>query len=296
MKKPIQLILLVMTVVVVGCSGNVEEAQPPSELAYLGQTPPGTTAEIFAPGIVNTAENREIEGMFGGDMNAFYFIKRPQDQESDANMLTVIELKDNQWKESSILQGVSEPSFSPDGATIYFANEYIERVGDGWSNIESLGAPFGEIAIMRLSAAANGTMYFDTFTPDLKMPLRSSRLIDGTYEAPKSLGPQFAIGTYNAHPFVAPDESYIVFDSRRDGGYGSSDLYISYRMSNGSWGPAINLGDKINTADAENYPTVSPDGNFLFFDRRGEALENGERPVDIYWVNTQFIDALRPQN
>lgn len=289
-------IALMLTIGAASCSDNGQETTPRVENAYLGQTPPGSTAEIFAPGIVNTKENREIEGMFGGDMNAFYFIKRPLDQDSDANMLTVIALKEGQWQESNIRQGVSEPSFSPDGATIYFANEYIERVGDDWSDLKSLGAPFNDIAIMRLSPAASGTMYFDTFTPELDMPLRASRLIDGNYEAPKSLGPQFAIGSYNAHPFIAPDESYIIFDSRRDDGFGSSDLYISYRMSNGAWSPAINLGAEINTAQAENYPSVSPDGNFLFFDRRGEAEEDGERPVDIYWVNTQFIEALRPPN
>lgn len=296
MKKLIMSIALVLMIAAAGCSDNGQEATPRVDNPYLGQTPPGSTAEIFAPGIVNTDENREIEGMFGGDMNAFYFIRRPLDQESDANMLTVIALKDGQWQEADIRQGVSEPSFSPDGQTIYFATEYMEHVGDEWSEVKSLGAPFSDIAIMRLSASANGTMYFDTFTPELDMPLRASRLIDGAYEAPISLGPQFAIGTYNAHPFIAPDESYIIFDSRREDGFGSSDLYISYRKPDGAWGPAINLGAEINTAHAENYPSVSPDGKFLFFDRRGDAGEDGERPVDIYWVNTQFIDALRPTN
>ncbi len=109
-------------------------------------------------------------------------------------------------------------------------------------------------------------------------------MIDGKYEQPKSLGPQFAIGRYNAHLFIAPDESYIIFDSRREGGYGTPDLYISYRTTDGSWGPAINLGDKINTPDAENYPSVSPDGKFPFFDKRIEDRKNGGRQVDIFWV------------
>lgn len=269
--------------------------QEVSESLYLGQTPPGSTAEIFAPGIVNTAENREIEGMFAADMNVFYFIRRPLGEPSTSNVLVAIEYKNNQWQESIIKHGESEPSVSPDGTTIYFANNYMKRTREGWSELQTLGGHLDDIAIMRGSASSNGTYYFDTFTEQLDTPLRYSRLINDEYEQPKSLGPQFAIGTYNAHPFIAPDESYVIWDSRRDDGYGSSDLYISYRASDGSWGSAINLGGEINTDADENHPSVSPDGKFLFFDRRGEKVENGDRPVDIYWVDAGFIETLRPR-
>ncbi|NER13523.1 hypothetical protein GWK08_08750 [Leptobacterium flavescens] len=271
-----------------------DSALSTTEDPFLGQKPPDLVPEVFAPGIVNTAENREIEGMFSVDMKAFYFIKRPLSEDAKSNVLTVVEYKNNQWQESGIRQGVSEPSISPDGKTIYFAKEYMERTDEGWSELKSIGEPFEDIDIMRLSVSSNNTYYFDTFTPKLDTPLRYSRLVDGEYEEPKSLGEQFATGIYNAHPFIAPDESYIIWDSRRDSGYGSSDLYISFREADGSWGPAINMGDKINTPNAENYPTVSPDGKYLFFDRR-EKSESNEPPVDIYWVSTQVIENLRPR-
>jgi hypothetical protein len=276
----------------ISSNGNSEDQSPALTGPYLGQTPPGSTPEIFAPGIINTEENREIEGMFSNGMKAFYFIKRPLGDKSDSNSLTVIEYKNNQWQESVVKQGVSEPSISPDGNTIYLKTKYIERTNAGWSEPKSLGAPFENIDIMRISASANGTYYFDAFTPELDVPIQYSRLVDGEYQEPKSLGSQFGIGKYNAHPFIAPDESYIVFDSRREGGHGSSDLYISFRQADGSWGAAINMGDKINTSDAENYPSVSPDGQFLFFDRRVKS-PNDETSVDIYWVDAQFIEALK---
>jgi len=255
---------------------------------YLGQTPPGSTPEIFAPGIVNTEEYIEIEGMFGADMNTFYFVRR---DEKDIS-LNVIEYKNNQWQKSIVKQGVSEPSISPDGKTIYFANNYIERTSDGWSELTNHGAPFEDIPIMRLSASSNGTYYFDTYTKKLDTPIRYSRLINGKYEQPKSLGPQFGIGRYNAHPYIAPDESYIIFDSVRDGGYGSSDIYISFRSADDSWGPAINMGEKINTTASEKNPSVSPDGKFLFFDWRTKPRNED---VTIYWVDAQIIETLRPK-
>jgi hypothetical protein len=171
-------------------------------------------------------------------------------------------------------------------------NGYIERTAEGWSEMKSLGEPFASIGIMRSAIASSGTIYFDTYSRAQDIPLRYSRLVNGKYETPKLLGPQFSIGRYNAHPYIAPDESYIVFDSIRDAGKGSSDLYISFREAEGKWGPAINLGDKINTDASEKNPSVSPDGKFIFFDRR---TKRANADVTIYWVDAQMIETLRPK-
>lgn len=286
MKRVNTAIVLLFSVLVMSSTSYGQDDIPIPDGPYLGQTPPGSTPEIFAPGIVNTEEFIEIEGMFGADMNTFYFVRRDEKHYS----LNVIEYKDNQWQKSVVKQNVSEPSISPDGKTIYFANNYIDRTSDGWSELTNHGAPFEDIDIMRLSASSNGTYYFDTFTPKFDTPIRYSRLINGKYEQPKSLGPQFGIGRYNAHPFIAPDESYIIFDSVREGGYGRSDLYISFRAADGSWGPAINMGDKINTTASEKNPSVSPDGKFLFFDWR---IKPRNEDATIYWVDAQIIETLR---
>jgi hypothetical protein len=270
---------------------------------YLGQTPPGTTPEIFAPGIVNTEEFVEVEGMFGADMNTFYFVRNAEKYsgivkfgafkgETDTTGLITIEYKNNKWQQSVVATAVSEPSISPDGNTIYLKNSYVERTSDGWSEVKGLGELFENIEIMRLSASSSGTYYFDTYSPKMDIPLRYSRLVDGKHEEPKSLGPQFGIGRYNAHPYIAPDESFIIFDSVREDGQGSSDIYISYRAADGSWGPAINMGDKINTAHSEKNPSLSPDGQFLFFDKRTKP---GSEEVNIYWVDAQIIETLRPK-
>ena len=295
MKKAYFILILVFTLLLNACNTNKQKAKDNNlsiiENSYLGQKPPGSTAEIFAPGIVNTTENREFEGMSGADMNTFYFIKRPVGNESKLNVLVAFEYKNKEWQEYVVFKAETEPSISPNGKIIYFKNNYIELTKEGWSELKSLGVPFKDIDIMRLSASSNDTYYFDTFTPDLDAPIRYSRFIDGKYEHPKSLGNQFAIGKYNAHPFIAPDESYIIWDSIREDGFGGSDLYISFRMNKGKWGPAINMGDKINTINKENYPSVSADGKYIFFDRR--AAENSDN-IDIYWVDAKIIETLKP--
>jgi hypothetical protein len=295
--------LLLLFVLMMSSLSQAQDAIPIPDGPYLGQTPPGSTPEIFAPGIVNTEESIEIEGMFGADMNTFYFVREGEEYGGVVKVgefkgnevsygLAVIEYKNNKWQHSVVARAASEPSISPDGNTILFKTGYIERTSDGWSEMKSLGEPFASISIMRSAISSSGTIYFDTYTPKLDTPLRYSRLIDGKYEQPKSMGQQFGIGRYNAHPYIAPDESYIIFDSVRDDGYGSSDLYISFRAADGSWDPAINLGDKINTAASEKNPSLSPDGQFLFFDLRTKP---GNEEVAIYWVDAQMIEMLRPR-
>lgn len=48
---------------------------------------------------------------------------------------------------------------------------------------------------------------------------------------------------FNDHdPFIAPDESCLIFSSNRPGGYGSNDLYISFRNDNDTWTAPRNMG------------------------------------------------------
>jgi len=85
-------------------------------------------------------------------------------------------------------------------------------------------------------------------------------------------------------PFVAPDESYLVFTSvNRPGGYGSGDMYISFRKEDGTWTEAKNLGKLFNTSGYDFCPIVSPDGEYFFFTQRG----------DIYWVKVEAIETMK---
>ena len=74
------------------------------------------------------------------------------------------------------------------------------------------------------------------------------------------------------------------------GGRGGWDIYVSFRDTQGNWGPSINLGDEVNTAADEDFPLVSPGGRDLFFFRyqKGEGGESG----DIYRIDASILDAL----
>ncbi|WP_417317193.1 hypothetical protein [Emcibacter sp.] len=280
------------TVLAVGGGSHAQDEFSALEGPWLGQTPPGLTPIPFAPGIVST-EHWEYSGAFTPDMKEFYLLRNGGKYE-DATFV-VYKQENNRWHEQVVSGWAGQPVVSPDGKTLHLGRRYRERSEAGWSEVKTLGAPFKDLRIMRLSASASGTYYFDTFDKENPgFPLRYSRRIDGTYEEPKALGPEINSGTQLNHPFIAPDESYLLWDAKREGGYGDSDIYISFRAPDGSWGEALNLGDKVNTGAWEASASVTPDGKYLFFNRNmgSDKYEN----VDIFWVDAQVIEKLRPKN
>jgi len=251
---------------------------------YMGQKPPGTVAETFAPGIIST-EAWELEGVFAPGMKEFYFT-------TNRKKATVIGFRqtNNVWKKYTEFPRTGEIVFSPDGNRMHMAKSYKDRIGDNWSELKSLGPMFDrkDWGIMRLSASAKGTYVFDDYKSN--DVIRISTIKDGKRQAPIKIGPIVNVGKWTAHPFIAPDESYLIWDSERDGGFGGTDLYIRYRQKNGSWGPAINLGDNINSDKDDFYASVTPDGKYILFNRN---FGNGN--IDIYWVDAQIIETLRPK-
>jgi len=287
--------ILLLSSMMMSNVSNAQDTTPTLEGPYLGQTPPGLTPEPFAPGIVTT-KGWEYGAIFSPDMKEFYFLRN--NEETDKHELVVYENKNNQWHQTGVSPRQGQPIIAPDGKTMHLGRRYKERTDAGWSERKNLDAPFDDVLIMRMSSSAKGTYFFDEIIADgnggyKDAPIQSSRLVDGKYEEPKPLNKEINSGKMNSHPFIAPDESYIIWDSERDDGFGDGDIYISYKQDDGSWGKAINMGDKINTDAWDAAASVTPDGKFLFFNRNVGSEDN--QNIDIFWVDAQIIEDLRPK-
>ncbi|WP_394751338.1 TolB-like translocation protein [Spongiimicrobium salis] len=284
-KKTHIILILVGALFLNACNSKNDVDFPPLEDRYFGQKPPGLTPEVFAPGIVSTAHH-EWGPFFTPDMKEFYFSRRNTQSGKDTHF--VLKYENNRWHETIV--DTHTGGISPDGKTMHFGNQYRERTDDGWSELKSLGSAFEDIDIMRLTSSSKGTYVFDEYAEDGNFVLRYSRLINGVREAPKPFSKEINTGKGNIHPFIAPDESFILWDSRRDGGYGGSDIYVSFRQENGSWGAAINLGDKVNTSISQRGGYVTPDGKYLFFNGPASTGKG-----EVFWVDAQIIETLRPK-
>ena len=177
----------------------------------------------------------------------------------------------------------ADPHFTPDGSRLFFISNrpdsgdtaqascdlwVVERANDGWGEPRRLGPEVcGEGTEWSPSIAANGNLYFGATREggrgrdDLWM----ARFADGRYSTPVNLGDSINTKTGEVEPWVAPDESYLIFSAGgRTDGSGGLDLYVSFRRD-GVWSAARPLGHGINTPGWEFNPSVSPDGRSLYF-------------------------------
>ncbi len=84
-----------------------------------------------------------------------------------------------------------------------------------------------------------------------------------------NLGGQVNSEAWESQPCLSPDKRDLYFTSRREGGYGGSDIYVSRLQPNGKWSEPENLGPGINTAGDEACPFIHADNQTLYFTSNG---------------------------
>lgn len=89
------------------------------------------------------------------------------------------------------------------------------------------------------------------------------------WSVPENLGRNINTESWESSPSVSPDKRALYFSSNRPGGYGGKDLYVSFRMPNGKWGPAKNMGASVNTSGDELAPFIHADNATLYFNSDG---------------------------
>jgi hypothetical protein len=93
------------------------------------------------------------------------------------------------------------------------------------------------------------------------------------------------INDENSQPdlWVSADETWMILViTNHPDGYGGDDLYLS-RYDGNAWSVPENLGSEINTDEYEYGPTVSPDGEYLYFtSHRGGS-------ADVYRVRLSSV-------
>lgn len=273
---------------------------------YLGQTEPGDTPQIFAPGIVSghSFDSEHSPAVFSPDLKEIYWTPKWR------GSILFMEQKNGVWtapKPAPFCSeyGDGEPIFSPDGKKLFFLSLrplkpggpndkenmwYVDRTTEGWSEPKPVSPLINAFDLHWLfSVADNGTIYFASPSGNSYglRDIYSSRLINSEYEEPKNLGNVINTSGIDHTPYIAPDESYLIYVSSRES---SSPMdwkfYISYRNKDGSWMKPINMGPKINSIHNALCPAITPDGKYMFFIGEG----------DIYWVDAKFIEGLKPDH
>lgn len=96
-----------------------------------------------------------------------------------------------------------------------------------------------------------------------------------SWNTPIELGANINSKAMERGACITPDGNTIFFVSDRKGGLGGADIYRSEKGADGVWGPAINLGNTINTVFDEVAPVISIDGKTLYFASNGHETMGG---------------------
>jgi hypothetical protein len=296
---------LIITFIILLLFGRFVSSQTiPTDSLYLGQTPPGDSAIVFAPGTISLPNRRETKVVFS-----------PNGQEcligigsNNTFKILYADYYNGYWKTAVPAYFINsgrpiEPFFSPDSLSVFFtsyADVYMSSLVDQtWQTPAMLAYPVNTgYEEYHPATSLNGTLYFCSMRENPNGFLYRSVIDSSAYATIEKL--DFAINRNNSDqngaydPFIAPDESYLIFSSIKTGGYGQDDQYISYNK-NGRWTNPKNLGPSINTDAIEYGSYVSPDGKYYFFSRPVGWGPNAA--ADIYWIRIDdLIDSLMYTN
>jgi len=274
---------------------------------YLGQKPPGMIPELFAPGIVSVERDLHSCPAFSKDGN-FVFWSTMNSPTGDG--IYFMERKNDRWTDPVLAPFLHPdddvPYFPSDDDKIFFIsqNEYkktrkeriwfSKRTNGKWEKPECFAAfdPPIEQVHWQFTISARGNIYFGGIQEggygayDLFEAIKNET--NGSYSY-RLLPPPLNSKDSDICPYIAPDESYLIFASKnRTGGFGGTDIYICFKKPDGRWTDPINMGPKINSPSQENCPMISPDGQYIFF----TSFKSGK--CHPYWVSAKIIDKLRP--
>jgi len=201
----------------------------------------------------------------------------------------------------------SHPAFSPDGDTLLFVKMapdytkwtiFVSHFAAGkWSEPEI--APFsGQYWDADPFINRDGTLYFISNRPIKEGDPQRDNMdiwkIEKTKDGwGKPIHMESPINSESSEYYpTLSDHGTMAFGSRRKGGKGGSDIYLS-RLVDGKYQTAENIGDAINTAGNEFEPFISADESYLIFMATpSEHLEEGDLFIS-YNQNGQWTKAVK---
>lgn len=269
--------------------------------SYVGQTPPGNTAQMFLPALITeqvhttTIFSPEGSEVFWTPMEDGYYYMR------------YMIFHNGFWSEPMNFEQIGryndgEPCFSPDGNRLYFTSWrtpnvsgiltkeniwYLERTTNGWGDPIILPAIINELDLhWSFSIADNGNLYYGAHPigEEDRNDIYCAEYENGNFVRRTRLGDSINTAGSEDTPFIAPDESYLMFARVLNTGY--ADLFICFKNQDGSWGDPQNMTE-INTYSHELCPNVTKDGLYLFF----MSFRSGDSKP--YWISADIIENYR---
>jgi Tol biopolymer transport system component len=243
------------------------------------------TPLIFEEGVISVGDyESHADFSVGGD--TLMFVKSNPDVSKWTICYSI--KKNGKWStpEVSSFSGQymdADPYFTPDGKSLLFISNRPLKDGDpaksdmdiwkigktksGWGKPMRMGDVINsDKSEYYPTMAKNGTLYFGSRRNGGKgnADIWKSELVKGEYLPPINLGEGINTDGSEFEPYIAPDESYLIFMAARPDDLQFADLYISYNKD-GVWTKAEKLPEPFNSPVTEFSPKVTKDGKYFFF-------------------------------
>jgi len=204
--------------------------------------------------------------------------------------------------------GNGGPAFAADGKRLFFSAElpaagdppskasaicYVDKAASGWTRPVPLESTVdSQMTKGQVSVARRGNIYFSGRVLTERTPaIFVCRYVDGRYSPPERLAGPLAAVPLLVDPWVDPDEEFLLVSCPpEEGPPMPTDIGISYRQADGSWGLPVRLGGAVNTPAFERFPSLSRDGKYLFFIRSFGRQFVGDQ-AHFYWVDARILEA-----
>jgi dipeptidyl aminopeptidase/acylaminoacyl peptidase len=276
-----------------------------------GRIAPGAGAvELVGEGVLSTAAN-EYNPSFTPDGRMMAFARSEPDFRNPRILFA--RLRDGRWSApepapfADPRYGDSDPTFAPDGRTLYFVSDRpapgrdsaradldvwrVRREGDRWGAPEHLGPEVNTRAQELGPAWHDGWLYFSSSRGGRArmLDLFRARATGDGFGAAEALAPLNTAAS-ESDAELSPDGTLLTFWSDRQGGEGG-DLYLSRRTGDG-WSAPVALA-RANSAGFDFTPEISPDGRWLYFaSTRAGAADRGAvegQQASIYRVPLRSV-------
>jgi hypothetical protein len=296
---------VVAGLIAVGCLTTVAEGQKSfwdSPQAYLGQTRPSDTPQIFARDLLTEPGTIAMDHIaFSRDGREIYYLQSDRWGSLANAKIKAFRYDGHRWTGPTVLnEHLFAVVMAPNDRELYFEDDdpkhvwRSERTKDGWTApMVAYEEPFG---MYGFTPTKSGNIYISTESDaeDKKSGITNSfstMMVSAARLQVRSLGVPLNEPGVNSDFLVAPDESYMIVSAKETKTF-ECELYISFRRPDSTWTAPISLGPKINDGLAHRWAAyVTPDGKYLFYTRGTSAKDSA-----IYWVQFDtLLKSLRPK-
>ncbi|NKF50891.1 hypothetical protein G3R49_09995 [Shewanella sp. WXL01] len=301
----------------IACAADTTNIKKASKAPYYNPAAYDKAVE-FAPGIISTQAHFEINTVFNKTGDKVLFA-RCSDDFSRCTMMES-DYKNGQWQTPKALPFSgkyleADPYYNADYSQVYFVSKRPINQGEAlaetvniwrtklivsadgvsgdsgsgdsssWEAPEYLAELSSNADDLYPSITDSGDLYFPSFRDNRRTMYVAKKQGENSFAKPVALdeaifGKNASIGD----SMVSRDGTVMLLSIKgRADSLGKGDLYIA-RKVNGEWTKAKSLGDKVNTANHEFTPIISPDGKYLFFTR----VENGRG--NLYQIHLNALD------